>query len=318
MRALAAGLLAVSVAAPHAATSTDVDRARARANQAAAALAAAESRVGATDERIADLEARRADDVKRLQALQAGLRDVAIDAFMRGVTSPDPLLDDPTDVSAVVRARALADIVSAGSSQSLDAYRALVEDLGVEEARLTALRKSAAAALASYKKQQASVDAELARLEKQLAASKSTPPPPPKRSATRIVGNGEWMCPVQGPRAFSDDFGQPRSGGRSHQGNDILSPRGTPVVAPVAGSASQRDNGLGGHAFYLNGIDGNTYYGAHLDSYSDNYGNVPQGTVLGWVGNSGDAAGGPTHLHLEIHPGGGGAIDPYPTLEQYC
>ena len=241
---------------------------------------------------------------------------MAIDEFMRGVSSTGPVLDDPTDLSAVVRARVLANIVKAASSEGVDAYRAAAEDLAAEETRLTALRKSAASALTSYKKQQSAVEAELARLEKQLAAAKS--PPPPKRSAARVIGSGDWICPVQGPRAFSDDFGQPRAGGRSHEGNDILSPRGTPVVAPVAGSAQQHDNGLGGHAFYLHGADGVTYYGAHLDAYSDNYGNVPAGTVLGWVGNTGDASGGPTHLHFEVHPGGGAGIDPYPTLKQYC
>jgi murein DD-endopeptidase MepM/ murein hydrolase activator NlpD len=123
---------------------------------------------------------------------------------------------------------------------------------------------------------------------------------------------------VQGPRAFSDDFGAPRHGGRTHQGNDILSPRGTPVVASVAGVASHHENSLGGHAYYLHGADGITYYGAHLDAYTDNVGQVAAGTVLGYVGNTGDASGGPTHLHFEMHPGGGGAVDPYPTLRQYC
>jgi murein DD-endopeptidase MepM/ murein hydrolase activator NlpD len=123
---------------------------------------------------------------------------------------------------------------------------------------------------------------------------------------------------VAGPHAFSNDFGDPRAGGRQHQGNDILSPRGTPVVAPVSGSVRRHDNGAGGIAFYLDGDDGNQYYGAHLQSYAGLNGQVDQGTVIGYVGNTGDAAGGPTHLHFEIHPGGGSAINPYATLRQYC
>ncbi len=126
------------------------------------------------------------------------------------------------------------------------------------------------------------------------------------------------MCPVQGPRAFSNDWGQPRSGGRRHQGNDILSPRGTPVVASVSGTVRGHNSSLGGISYYLKGDDGNTYFGTHLDSLSGASGRVAQGAVLGTVGDSGNARGGPTHLHFEIHPGGGAPVNPYPTLSQYC
>jgi murein DD-endopeptidase MepM/ murein hydrolase activator NlpD len=123
---------------------------------------------------------------------------------------------------------------------------------------------------------------------------------------------------VQGPHSFSNDYGQPRPGGRTHQGNDILAPRGTPVVANVSGSVQQHPNGLGGLAYFLEGDDGHEYYGAHLDSFSGASGHVPIGTVIGYVGNTGDAAGGPTHLHFEIHPAGHTPTDPYPTLVRYC
>jgi murein DD-endopeptidase MepM/ murein hydrolase activator NlpD len=127
------------------------------------------------------------------------------------------------------------------------------------------------------------------------------------------------MCPVQGPHAFSNDYGAPRGGGtRSHQGVDILAPGGTPVVANVAGSVRRHDNSLGGISYYLEGVDGNEYYGAHLQSYAGRTGQVAQGTVIGYVGNTGDARGGATHLHFEIHPGGGRSVNPYPTLKQYC
>lgn len=138
-------------------------------------------------------------------------------------------------------------------------------------------------------------------------------------AATGVIASGSWVCPVQGARSFTNDWGAPRAGGRSHQGNDILSPLGTPVVANVAGTFRQHTtSALGGLAYYLKGDDGATYYGAHLSGYSGVSGHVAAGTVIGYVGNTGDARGGPTHLHFEIHPGGGGAVNPFPTLSTYC
>jgi len=126
----------------------------------------------------------------------------------------------------------------------------------------------------------------------------------------------DWICPVQGPLAFSDDYGAPRGGGFSHQGNDILAPRGTPVVASVDGVVRHRSGAISGLAYYLDGDDGTEYFGAHLDSYGES-GRVSAGTVVGTVGNTGDAASTAPHLHFEVHPGGGN-INPFPILSQYC
>jgi len=133
------------------------------------------------------------------------------------------------------------------------------------------------------------------------------------------VNRGPWVCPVQGGATFTNDWGFPRSGGRSHQGNDLFAPRGTPVVASVAGSYRRSSNGLGGISYYLQGNDGNSYYGTHMDGYgSIGPGPVAQGAVLGFVGNSGNARGTSPHLHFEIHPGGGGAVNPFPTVSRAC
>ncbi|HEX2117824.1 MAG TPA: M23 family metallopeptidase, partial [Acidimicrobiales bacterium] len=131
------------------------------------------------------------------------------------------------------------------------------------------------------------------------------------------VASGDWICPVQVPRAFSNDYGAPRGGGSSHMGNDILAPRGTPVVANVSGVVTQRNGAVSGLAYFLAGDDGNRYFGAHLDSFGAS-GRVEAGTVVGRVGTTGDAAGTPPHLHFEIHPGGSGYTNPYPTLTKYC
>jgi LysM repeat protein len=150
-----------------------------------------------------------------------------------------------------------------------------------------------------------------------LAAANGLAPGAALRRGTQLAVPSAWRCPVTGPVSFMNDWGFIREGGSPHQGNDLFAPRGTPVVAPVGGVVSKDPNHLGGNAFSLVGNDGNRYYGAHLARYGA-VGRVSAGTVIGYVGDSGDAAGGPTHLHFEIHPGGGDSVNPYPTLRRAC
>jgi murein DD-endopeptidase MepM/ murein hydrolase activator NlpD len=123
-------------------------------------------------------------------------------------------------------------------------------------------------------------------------------------------------CPVAGAK-FMNDWGFPRADTGFHQGNDLMAKRGTPIVAPVSGTVTQGVGKIGGNFFRLVAADGTSYYGAHLNSFGKK-GKVKAGAVLGTVGNTGDAAGGPTHLHFEIHPAGGAAINPYGFLIAAC
>lgn len=152
------------------------------------------------------------------------------------------------------------------------------------------------------------------------SGSGSTQPAPPSPTvAPPATGGGPWICPIQGARTFVDSWGAPRPGGRAHQGVDIMAPRGTPVVTPVSGVVQLKTGGIGGLTFRLQGDDGNWYYGAHLDSYAGVDGRLPAGTVVGYVGDTGDAKGTGTHLHFEIHIGGyGRPVNPYPTVARYC
>jgi murein DD-endopeptidase MepM/ murein hydrolase activator NlpD len=122
-------------------------------------------------------------------------------------------------------------------------------------------------------------------------------------------------CPVHAN--FMKDWGFPRSDTGFHQGTDMLAPRGTPIVAPASGTVTQGTGSIGGRYFRLIAKDGTMYYGAHMSKFGKS-GRVKAGDVLGYVGNTGDAAGGATHLHFEIHPAGGPAINPYSYLVRAC
>jgi murein DD-endopeptidase MepM/ murein hydrolase activator NlpD len=133
----------------------------------------------------------------------------------------------------------------------------------------------------------------------------------------RDWGSPGWLCPVQGFIGFADTWGAPRSGGRTHQGVDLIGARGLPLVAVVDGFVQQKVNRLGGNSVWLSGVDGNKYYYAHLDSWAA-AGSVTAGTVIGTLGDTGNAKFSVPHLHFEIHPGGGAAVNPYPTVRAHC
>jgi murein DD-endopeptidase MepM/ murein hydrolase activator NlpD len=124
--------------------------------------------------------------------------------------------------------------------------------------------------------------------------------------------------PVQGivPPDLADTWGGARSGGRRHEGIDIFARRGTPVIASTHGLVVRKGpNLLGGRTVGVLGPAGWYHYYAHLDAWSTvGLGDwVEVGTVLGYVGDSGNAKGTPTHLHYGIYVQGA-ARNPYPLL----
>ena len=128
-------------------------------------------------------------------------------------------------------------------------------------------------------------------------------------------GSGIQVCPVAGPVSFVDSFGDPRVG-HTHQGIDMIAPEGTPVVAAHPGSVSQSSSTSGGLQAYVRASGGTYTFYAHLSGYAAT-GSVSAGTVIGYVGSTGNA-GNTNHLHFEYHPGGGAAINPYQMLLAVC
>jgi murein DD-endopeptidase MepM/ murein hydrolase activator NlpD len=126
------------------------------------------------------------------------------------------------------------------------------------------------------------------------------------------------VCPVGGPHAISDNFGDPRpepgGGFHWHQGDDIMAASGTPILAPFDGVASVSHSFLGGLGVYVHGEYG-FVYNAHL-SQLGTLGPVEVGDVVGYVGSTGHSSG--PHDHFEWHPENGPAVDPYEFLMLVC
>src|SRR2546422_9636080 len=144
------------------------------------------------------------------------------------------------------------------------------------------------------------------------------------------------IFPVVGGASYIDDFGAPRPGG-PHQGNDLLAARHTPAVAVEPGTVKTwTTSASAGCMLYLHGDSGTTYLYIHLNNDltagNDNRGkcvagtayapglkdgmHVAAGQLVGYVGDSGDANGVHPHLHFELHPNDGKAVDPYPYLRR--
>ncbi len=121
------------------------------------------------------------------------------------------------------------------------------------------------------------------------------------------------VCPMPGS-AYGDTWGAARSGGRRHEGVDMIAPRGLPIYAVTDGVATFKSNRLGGNAVSLVGDNGNRYYYAHLDSYAGSSRRVTAGELIGYNGDTGNAQYSTPHLHFQVHPGGGQAVNPYPTV----
>jgi peptidoglycan LD-endopeptidase LytH len=193
----------------------------------------------------------------------------------------------------------------------------LQRQLSTEQKDMGQLKKDEAKAAAIAKKlgtqfQQQVADAHQRALVSSTKRSLFTPPPSGPRP---IPGAVFQVCPVDPPHHYVDDFGAPRAG-HTHQGNDIMAPYGTPIRAPFPGTTKVSNSYAGGLAVYVHGSKG-FVYNAHM-SRTAKLGTVKAGTIIGYVGQSGNARYTAPHDHFEWHPGNGAAISPFPYLNQVC
>jgi peptidoglycan LD-endopeptidase LytH len=335
------------------AQTAEIERVRAAAQDAVRRVSDAESQLGAIERDLAALEAKATRAQDHLASLSGSMEELVVERYTsRGEM---PLLTE-ADINDGVKAEALARFVSQGTFDTIDDFTAAKQELDEASTALAAKREQQRASIESLQTALADVQAELKRLEeleakrraeeearrraaeaeaaRRAAAQASAragaapsaargtatpaPAPAPARSAPapQTSSGGGMVCPVAGPHSFIDSWGAPRSGGRSHKGVDMMARTGIPVVAPVSGTVSHRGNSVGGLSFHLSGDNGHYYYGTHLSRYGQS-GRVEAGTVIGYVGDTGNARGRP-HLHFEIHPNHNGAVNPYPATRAAC
>ncbi|MBM3675578.1 MAG: hypothetical protein FJW88_11675 [Actinobacteria bacterium] len=320
----------------------DVAAAQTAANAAAAEYqrtlseqARVEAAIDATEQSIRGF-------AKRYEALRRATSERAVAAYKRGGSLPTLAFESENAMDSMRRTTLVGnatdrdrDLMERANAarEDLEARRSELDAQREQQAQLVARARSQVGQVTSrlqsaratqqkladeLRRAEAAAAAELAR----VATSRRAAAVPARSVAPRglpvpasTVVDG-LVCPVAGPRAFSNDWMAARPGGSRHEGTDIFSPRGTPNVAVIGGTITQKYGSRQGNGVHLNGDDGTLYYYFHLDSYAGGPRRVTQGEVIGYTGDTGST--GAVHTHFEIHPGHGGAVNPYPTLQRIC
>jgi murein DD-endopeptidase MepM/ murein hydrolase activator NlpD len=294
------------------------DAAAVRYDRAVAELSKVADEIARLERRIGDAEARmapmRANVTRR--AVSVYTTDRGLDAFS-GFADGDDLVES---------ARA-AKLASGASVRDYIAIRTIADasiEMGKRRDELHARRAEQQQAIDDLRVERRNVEMALAFMAKRDRALQSRlivrasrdERAPVEAPAGPIPVVTDFICPIQGPMTFSDTWGAPRSGGRRHEGTDLMNATGTPNVAVVSGSFEMHRSGLGGLSIYLHGDDGHTYYYAHLSQVVGPDRRVAQGEVIGRTGSSGDAT--TPHTHFEFHPNGGRAVNSYPLIKAHC
>jgi murein DD-endopeptidase MepM/ murein hydrolase activator NlpD len=279
---------------------------------AAGSLGGLTTDIADLEARLAKLEAEKAQAVARLQQARLQLKKRAVASYMGSPAAPLNQVLDSVDFNDLTRRFELLQSVIEADRARIEEYIAAREAVGSELETVVSTLDAKRSALTVAMTVLDGADSALLAKQIQLAAVKA---------GGAVVGGG-FVFPVGGPHSFSDTFGAPRMFGTAyahlHQGTDIFAASGTPLLAVERGVVIQVGSDvLGGTKLWLVGASGTRYYYAHLSAFAEGMADgklVAAGDVVGFVGNTGNAATTPAHLHFEVHPGGGPAVNPYPLL----
>jgi peptidoglycan LD-endopeptidase LytH len=327
------GLLLAGVPALQAAPLEDARRRqralRADLQEATAALQAAEAALAKAEDQLAYDKGQLTAADRQASGARAALAGQAAAMYRSGgLAIADALLDeDPALVPGRVE---MATVLATRHAQLIedaqvagDAYRSVLGRVTRGYERAKVLRDRARAAVAKLEtglEEARAVEDRLVRLEqRRRAAAKVTPAAAPSGGGGGGSASGS-SCILERPYSYVDSWGAARSGGRGHQGTDVMAPHGARVFAIVNGVVSRESSSTnGGIQLYLQGDNGIEYFYAHLSGYAVAAGTrVRAGQLIAYNGQTGNARYTAPHVHFEVHPGGGTPVNPYPYLRRVC
>ena len=285
------------------------------------------SELNQTQSRLAALQANIEANQAQLEAAQAEydrwqgiLSDRLVAMYKEGNVAAIDVLLECDDFNTFVNSYDYMSRIGDHDVGVIDAARNLMAEIRARRAELESAK-------AEYQAYQSSLQGQRSAIQSKLNEQKAILAGLDQEVASLLGsryggggGGGTWNIgpvnglyfPVAGPHSFVNDWGAPRAVGRTHKGCDIMADYGTPCVAITSGTVVQRSGGNAGLYIFLYGDNGHLYYYMHLQDYGAS-GHVSAGEIVGYVGDTGNARGCP-HLHFEFHPGGGGAVNPYPLL----
>ena len=297
----------------------EITVARADAVRASERVAAAKAEVdrlngelAAVQSEVGKLDAEQQAMIQRLAAAKLAFEERVSDAVIRGQSSEIEMFLDAGTALDISRRRIYLESVSEADLAAVGEYL-LVRDT-IDEDLIFAVD-----VVAEVRRdlRQANEELSLALTEDadrkfELAVF---------AAGSEVVIEG-FVFPVGQPYNFGDSWGYPRMTGsqyeHTHKGTDIMAPFGTPLFATERGHIVRMGTDvLGGIKLWVKGRSGTYYYYAHLQGYAEGITEgtpVEAGDLVGFVGDTGNAKGGPPHLHFQVHPGGGDAVNPYGLL----
>lgn len=338
-------------------TQAEVDAACAESADALDVLEAARAERDAAQERYAEiiaereqtayLELRLRDQIQDREDTTNEVRERvvqrAVDIYMSGGTEITDLVFGVSSVDQIAAGQEFLEAVTSDDLASADQLsvirtemEAMRQDLADQQRVLLdleaeaediafALEQSAQVARDTYETLQGDCRTLYAKRQSELAAARA------REAARRGGGAGGvsaeatpgFVCPMDPwATSFINDWGFPRSGGRTHKGTDVFAPMGQPVYAVADGTLSLGNGGLGGITIWLTADYGVAFYYAHLSGFANvsSGQRVSKGQLIGYNGNSGNAMGGAPHVHFQIRPGGRSGVDvnPFYTLARAC